>query len=67
MRGKTLIEKAEHQINEITVRERSDVNVINLESTTELLNILRTYGKSMHMESAVMLPQQSKLICFGKI
>ena len=67
MQGKTLIQKAEEQLSQITVRDLEDTNVINVQSSAEFIRLLKTYGKCMDLEPAIMMPDQTKIICFGRI
>ena len=64
MQGKTLLEKAGQQMDGITVRDLDEVNVLNISSCEEMLRVLQTFGKSVNFEPAIVLREQSKLICF---
>lgn len=67
MQGKTLVDKAQQQIANITVRDLDRVNVLNIDSCEQMLRLLKMYGKSLELQPAVALHDQSKLICFGQL
>lgn len=66
MQDKDMIAQIQQEINKIRIVNASEIQVVSLSDSRNLIELLKLARGGLRMEPAILLTSESKLVSFGR-